>query len=396
MNSVKRLIAVMSAIIGAASVQPASAATIVLHDIGGVAGSPAQNGFRAAAKFWESQLLDPITIDLNVGFSSLAPGVLGSTVSTTLVTTVDNYYFTLFNSATSPLDVSAVTSLQPLSAAGGLTIIKPGYVDPATQAGADTSITIVDNDDSANNRFLSATTANLKALGFTLPPSVVSDGTVQFSSDFAFDFDPTDGIMAGTSDFIGVAIHEIGHALGFDSGVDTYDIVGCPGGPFCPAFSNTDLNVFAIGDVFDLFRYSAPGELNWSPGVDSYFSIDGGNSQLFGRSDLSTGAFNGDLYQASHWKANNTCTDFIGILNPYLCAGFGAQVTAADLAVFDAIGWDVRVDVLANPGFTYTSAQAFTDLPEPAVWLQLILGFGVIGGALRAARRGAIRAVALA
>lgn len=31
----------------------------------------------------------------------------------------------------------------------------------------------------------------------------------------------TDGIGAGLQDFVGLAIHEIGHALGFASGVDT-------------------------------------------------------------------------------------------------------------------------------------------------------------------------------
>ena len=78
-------------------------------------------------------------------------------------------------------------------------------------------------------------------------------------------------------------------------------------------------------------------------------------------------------------------------MNPYLCSGQGAIVTAADLAAMDAMGWNTKNDALTNAGYTFTTSQIYGQfigqVPEPAVWMQLILGFGVIGGAYRSARR---------
>lgn len=370
-------------------VTPASALTINLNDVGGVTGSPAERGFRAAAAFWESVLADDITVNLNVGFGPLGPNILGSTGSTLFRTSATNIYATLGFDATSALDASAVSTLQPLSGLGGITATVPGYTNAATQQGLDVRLSRVDGDNSFNNIQIIGTSADLKALGFILPANTV-DGSITFSSNFAFDFDPRDGISAGQSDFIAVAIHEIGHALGFVSGVDRYDANSCPNGPGCATFGTTgrpDNSAFA--DVLDLFRYSAPGTLDFRPGDATYFSIDGGQSQLFGNSQFSTGQFNGDGFQASHFKSNGTCFNFIGILNPFICSGVAGAATASDLAVFDAIGYDVNVDVLANRGFTFTSAQAFNLVPEPATWVGMILGFGAIGGAVR--RRATMR-----
>ncbi|MFH7813512.1 NF038122 family metalloprotease, partial [Acetobacter lovaniensis] len=79
--------------------------------------------------------------------------------------------------------------------------------------------------------------------------NTTADGSITFSSAFAFDFDPTDGIEANSFDFIGVAIHEIGHALGFVSGVDTYD------GRTSPGSTNlSSLEGSVVASQLDLFR----------------------------------------------------------------------------------------------------------------------------------------------
>ncbi|GGE01169.1 hypothetical protein GCM10011529_04350 [Polymorphobacter glacialis] len=104
---------------------------------------------------------------------------------------------------------------------------------------------------------------------------------------------------------------------------------------------------------------------------------------------------NGDGWQASHWKAPAvSCVDFRGIMNPYICNGVGDSVESLDLALLDAIGWNVNVDVLANPGYTFSTAQAFSafaaSVPEPGTWAMLIAGFGLTGATMRRRRATAL------
>ena len=78
-----RLSAILLGSVAAAAMAttPASALTITLTDIGGVTGTQADIGFRIAAKYWESVLTNAGTVQLNVGYSDLGPGVLGGTGS---------------------------------------------------------------------------------------------------------------------------------------------------------------------------------------------------------------------------------------------------------------------------------------------------------------------------
>ena len=84
----------------------------------------------------------------------------------------------------------------------------------------------------------------------------------------------------------------------------------------------------------DMFRYSAPGVLDWTFGTSSYFSLDGGVTPYLD-GYFSTGEVYGDGWQASHWKNPGACVDFRGIMNPYICNGVGDSVSALDLALFD-------------------------------------------------------------
>jgi len=226
---------------------------------------------------------------------------------------------------------------------------------------------------------MALTTANLKAFGVTLAPGFV-DGEVQFSNTFAFDFDPTNGITAGTYDFVGVAVHEIGHALGFVSGADDFDFFDGYTGPVDDAW---------WGYGLDMFRYSADGQLDWSPNTPSYFSIDGGATALMD-GYFSTGAFTGDGNQASHWKEPNQatpCKNFRGVMNPYICGGKEDSVSALDLALFDAIGWNINFDVLQKSNYSESTGRIYKSffgfVPEPSTWMTMILGFGLMGVAMR-------------
>lgn len=358
---------------------PANAITINLIDIGGVTGSKAELGFKIAAAYWEKTLTGNAVINLNVGFSNLGPNVLGSTGSSLLTyVPISDYYNALAATGNSALDAQAVANLAPLSASGSVSALVPGYVNPATQDGVDVGTSRLTPDGTAIASTIALTTANAKALGLT---SGGIDGQVQFSNTFNFDFNPLDGISAGTYDFVGVAVHEIGHALGFVSAADDFD--------YSDGTTGYNPDDYWWGYGLDMFRYSADG-LDWRPNQDSYFSIDGGATAFMGGL-FSTGTYTGDGWQASHWKepVGGGCANFEGIMNPYICNGLTDETTALDLALFDAIGWNVSVDVLANPNYTFSTAdmtRQFFAVPEPATWAMLIAGFGMIGGAVRRRR----------
>ncbi|WP_309646547.1 NF038122 family metalloprotease [Phenylobacterium sp.] len=371
---------------------PASSATIVLNDLGGVgAGSQALQGFGIAAEFWASRLTNNVTVNLDVSFRSLDAGVLGQAGSRSFVVDVETIQSQIAAVGTSSLDAIAAANLPPLTlgeyGVGALSVYTPGALY-AGGLGADALSKVLDNDGGGNNSFLDANSANLKALGFT-GFGDVADGTIQFSSDFKFDFDPSDGIAGDSIDFISVAIHEIGHILGFVSGVDTYDILGYPNGVLWndPDFGALPLGDFAIGSVLDLYRYSAGNAgtaLDWTVGGTPFFSIDGESAYGGG---FSTGAFNGDGRQASHWKDNIVGMPQLGALDPTVAYGQMGRVTSLDLAAFDAIGWNVDYDVL-NSGRSFSTRDIyFAAIPEPTTWALTIIGFFVMGASLRANRR---------
>ncbi|MBC8096909.1 MAG: PEP-CTERM sorting domain-containing protein [Akkermansiaceae bacterium] len=308
-------------------VAPTAPANVVFNLIP-ESGTPqfAIDGFNAAAGMWSSVLANNITINIQIGYASLAPNVIGETSSTFVEYSYSQTVSALGSQRTSVADHSAYANLQPGSSYTRL--INHTSNNPN---GANSATPYLDTMDRVG-----MTTANAKALGLLAPGSSL-DATIRFSSNFSFDFNHAGPINPGQMDFVGVAAHEIGHALGFVSGVDDIDY-------FDGLYSG---DVFS-SNMLDLFRYS-PLSLSMGVGVTDYtadnrgkyFSVDGGTTEV---AAFATGVSFGDGTQASHWKDNLG----IGLLDPTAAFGERLNLTDNDLLAMDAMGYNL----VPEPGTT--------------------------------------------
>lgn len=296
----------------------AGSAHAITFDLVFAAGTSAQaqGGFVAAANSWAALFNDPITIRLDVGTQSMGGSVLGfasSNSSSKSYTTVRN---AMIGDQLGADDIQAVSTL----AAGSTFMAQTNrFTDNPAGAGSLSLFT-------ASLTNLDVNTANQKALGIFTGSAASFDAQIRFNSDFAFDYDTSDGFAAGAFDFVGIAVHEIGHALGFVSGVDYVDSNSSAGD------SSTQ---FAWANTLDLFRYSAAGVRHLGAGTEAkYFSIDSGAT---GQAALfSLGTQRGDGRQASHWKDSLG----IGIMDPTFAPEQLGIITANDIRAMDVIGYN--------------------------------------------------------
>ncbi|MCA1633855.1 MAG: NF038122 family metalloprotease [Acidobacteria bacterium] len=314
---------------------PSAGLRIVLHGTAQLEQHPAaKQAFIVAANRWESLISTPITVVIDVDFgvkffnaaTDYPTGVLGQTGSSSQVSTISNVHGSLNQSATNAGEAALYNAL-------------PSASVPIEFGGATSSVTNV-----------RMTFANARALGLRSdianPDAValmLGDAGIGFNSAFGFDFTPDDGIDSDKTDFDAVAVHEIGHALGFSSS---------SGGTNTPtSLSLLDVFRFRPGTGSLATLATAPrvmalgGEQVFFNNHTSTHAATLGATEL----GLSTGGPSGDSTtgdgrQSSHWKDDALvlpARPFIGIMDPNIGRGQRKQISDNDLKAFDTFGYSI-------------------------------------------------------
>jgi hypothetical protein len=299
---------------------------VINPDAGLSANADALAAFDRAAQAWESYLADDITVTIDAGLDDLGdPNIIGQTGSVLLQGGYTGIRDQLVADAADEADDAIVGSLP--TAAEASFWLPAGFSLDGNVVG---------------------TKASLKAAGFTGLDAQfgASDAEITFNSTFQFDFDNSDGVTAHTMDFETVATHEIGHALGFISQVDTVDVYAYLGIPTSVAPSTLDLFRFennSADDPDDAASFTAAAR-SLVPGVDAITDDVTGAGASAAENRMSTGAYTGDGRQASHFKDDLG----IGIMDPTLQYGEVVPISDADLRALDLIGYEVSFGPVQN------------------------------------------------
>ncbi len=333
--------------------------------------------FRRAAARWERIIQTPVTtmMDLDYGPNRFGTpygaNILGST----------NSAQTFVAGATSATIRDAIATRQTDPAKLALVAAIPSPT-PSTIAG-ETGTTPLGQ--------AIAGLVTRQALGYApaVTPTSAGFGTIPnigFNSAFAYDFNPQDGITSGTTDFEAVAVHEIGHALGFTSAIGgasvgnpyftPWDLYRVRPDAVTPGESYTD----GIGwEVTRRLLQPGPTLGSGQPGNHVMFVGDVEYELSTARGDR-TG---GDDQQASHWRADEYRSNpgaYIGIMDPTIAANDREEITEADIDALELFGYVVsRVPVTAAAQLDIAGNTINIDFLSPTVRESLTPAGGALG-----------------
>ncbi len=306
-------------------------------------------GFEIAGRLWSTYFTDPVTVNIHVGTSNLDQSVLAGALSGYKTAIPYTGYETnglrsyIQNDAKSQDDSTAYNSSITTSMNGGAFII----YDASGQAlGARI----------ANGTSVSIPRANAKALNVPLDNAAGLDGYIivnQTVKNTAGQVVPwgynysSATVASNTIDFVSVAAHEIGHVLGFVSGVDRpwkFTVAGSSSLSYEESRSlleerineSTPLDLFR---TLDISNVASSVTRERSIGGSPFLSLSNGNTSTalgyFATGKDKTQGGNG--FQASHWLGQGTSS---GLMNATVGTGIRASFANLDLRTFDVIGWD--------------------------------------------------------
>ncbi|HVG29739.1 MAG TPA: NF038122 family metalloprotease [Pyrinomonadaceae bacterium] len=285
--------------------------TIILRATAQLDANPAaKQAFINAAARWEALIADPITVTIDVDYGSTSFGTPFPS-SNTLGLTSSSGFIIPYTTVRSRL----VSHVAPGSEEAVVISNLPAASLPADVVGG-----------SVSDVFVPPALMSALGLSMTNPPVP----KIGFNSAFGFDFDPNDGVTPGLTDFDSVAVHEIGHALGFTS----------QGGSGSTRASIWDLYRFKPGTASNANFATATRALSVGADAGDRRVQFNGNTEV----DLSTGkpdGTGGDGRQSSHWKDDAQGVPYIGIMDPTIPRGVHKQITANDTRALDFFGYSV-------------------------------------------------------